>query len=52
MHRPWKPTHCGGMGELIKKFWISTQSIPPSSIIKPYCKKGVGYERVNTTCCL
>jgi hypothetical protein len=40
MQRPWRFTHCGGMGELFKKCWITTWSISPLWIIKLYCNKG------------
>ncbi len=39
--RPWSHTHCGGIGELFEKCWITTQSIPPLWIIIPYCGQGV-----------
>ncbi len=37
--RPWRFTHCGGMGELFKKCWITTWSTPPLWIMKPYYHK-------------
>jgi hypothetical protein len=29
MQRPWRLTHCGGMGQLFKKCWSITQNTPP-----------------------
>jgi hypothetical protein len=29
MQRPWRLTHCGGMGELFKKCWSTTWNAPP-----------------------
>jgi len=26
--KPWRLTHCDGMGELFKKCWITTQNTP------------------------
>jgi hypothetical protein len=38
--RPWRHTHCVGMGELFEKCWITTQIITPLLIIKggPFAK--------------
>jgi len=40
MQRPWRLTHCGGMGKFFKKCWVTTQSTPPLWIIEPYYDKG------------
>jgi hypothetical protein len=34
--KPWRHIHCGGMGELFEKCWITTWSIPPLLIIVLY----------------
>jgi len=49
-HRTWRHTHYGGMGELFKKCWITTQNTPPLLVIIHYYDKGgPGYGRANMT---
>ncbi len=38
--RPWKHTHCGGIGELFEKCWITTWGTSPLWMIVPYHGKG------------
>jgi hypothetical protein len=38
--KPWRHTHCGGMGEVFEKCWIIARNTPPLLIIISYCGKG------------
>jgi hypothetical protein len=48
--KPWRLTHCGGMGACFEKCWITIPNIHPLWIIECYYGKGASYGRVKTTC--